>query len=122
MNFKVFHATNRKKVSDYWFDCGGNLISDEENRVNLVDLSKSNPSSFILEMEYRFIAVVTCDTIHDVFQLTNSIDYHWSQNFGVNAVVAVEIPRSTSTGDLILDLENNKVYIVESMGMRLLGE
>lgn len=58
------------------------------------------------------VAVVTCETMGQVFELTNHIDRSWFDNPGVEVLVQ---SRSTSVGDAIMD-EAGDVYIVAGVG------
>lgn len=50
---------------------------------------------------YDEVARIEAPEIHEVFRLSNSIDWHWSENEGILA--CAPRCRSTMMGDLVLD-------------------
>ena len=57
----------------------------------------------------------------EAFELTNSIDAHWSENEGIEVMGGRANYRSTSVGDLIWLNENDEnegMYIVDNFGFK----
>lgn len=65
----------------------------------------------------RQAAVIECNDLEDVYRATNSIDRPWTENPEVISVQTSK-PRSLSVGDLVHDVEHNRLYVVESGGYR----
>jgi len=59
--------------------------------------------------DYAKIAVVECEDIEDVFRATNHIDTNWMENKEVIECF-VDIARSTSVGDVVVDENGNKYH------------
>lgn len=121
MKFKVFHTTRENAVS-YIYDTPVNGQRIAENPFNLKELSVKDPSSFILEMEYTPVAIVLACDLDECYMLTNSIDFHWSENTHSVTTITLIPQRSTSIGDLIKNTRTNELFIVEACGFRKLGE
>lgn len=123
--FTVFHAMDREKVRQYDFDSydhdnEGIPMSQKEGRNDMYDLSKENPTFFILVMKYQSVANVKTDTLDSVYELTNHIHSNWTTNDNVIALHGDQ-HRSTSIGDLIKDMSTKELFIVERCGFRKLG-
>ncbi len=71
--------------------------------------------------EYNRIADIECDSLDDVFALSQNIGSNWLENKEVTAYYSKyneekKEARSTSVGDLIYSEELDKYYIVEDFG------
>jgi hypothetical protein len=66
--------------------------------------------------DYKKIAVVESDGLGDVFRITNHIDHDWQENDEVVSLFGNGNNRSTSVGDIVVDLENSKRYLCASCG------
>jgi hypothetical protein len=64
------------------------------------------------------VADVECDDIEHAMELTMSIDDDWWKNSGVTKLFEDETCRSTNTGDAIVNLDTNKIHVVELLGFR----
>lgn len=66
--------------------------------------------------DFRLVAEVKASKIGEVFQLTNHIDQHWSENAGVSIPGNVDprTVRSTSVGDVIQD--RNRFFAIAPTG------
>lgn len=65
--------------------------------------------------DYNLVARVKCETLNDAFRLTNHIDDDWSMNTEV-VWFKEPVSRSTSVGDVILDLKIGQKYCVARTG------
>jgi hypothetical protein len=63
---------------------------------------------------YTHVATVDVGDLNDAFRLTNTIDWPWWENKGVDAIV--EKTRSTSVGDLYL-LEDGTLQLIRPAGL-----
>lgn len=63
---------------------------------------------------YEAVAVVVANTLTDVFRDTNHIDWDWTENENVDAVV--DRPRSTSVGDIVVEHFTGKVFVCAPYG------
>jgi len=66
---------------------------------------------------FTLVAAVNADAPGHVFQLTNHIDHDWTTNAEV--AIPAEITgglRSTSVGDVVVDLTTGLRYAVDGMG------
>jgi len=66
--------------------------------------------------DYKKVALVESDNLGDVFRITNHIDSNWQTNDEVIETYGDVTHRSTSVGDIVIDLENSKRYLCASMG------
>lgn len=118
MKVKVYHHTS---------DIGWTYCFSESN---LHRLSETNPSAFILNMEYEIVAEFKnidssnsiTNVLNNIYERTNHIDTNWTRVDDPSMIVTNHdgYNRSTSVGDLIR--VGDELYIVESSGFRLLGE
>jgi hypothetical protein len=69
--------------------------------------------------DYDQVATVMSETLGDVFRITNHIDHAWYDN--VEVVVANREARSTSVGDVVLEVEGGAYYRVEMVGWKKIG-
>lgn len=69
---------------------------------------------------YRPIAQVRCSEIHDVFPITNHIDHDWTTNSEVIRVAGGQ--RSTSVGDIAVDLDAGKAWACQSAGWGIIED
>lgn len=122
--YSVYHA-NPSMLLPY--DYGKTLIEyppkkeltkDQREYIALVQLSHNDISMFIHRMKYEFVALVYADNLDEVFRSTNNIDSAWVDNPNVMPVSDVEGFRSTSIGDVIVEMSTGTAYIVESVGFR----
>lgn len=74
--------------------------------------------------DYELVAVVNCEEVGQVFDLTNTYDYDedenllvWWEKDGVCFVKDADGQRSTSVGDLVED-EKGQLHLCCSMGWR----
>jgi hypothetical protein len=66
--------------------------------------------------QYKAVALVDVPELHQVFQATNHIDSNWTENAEVVALPNGKGQRSTSVGDIVVDLSTNTSYICASFG------
>lgn len=66
--------------------------------------------------EFTLVAEVDCETIDEVFELTNSIEHYWGENKQVQTFGGPF--RSTSVGDVVKDVSTQKVYRCEAVGWK----
>jgi hypothetical protein len=81
-----------------------------------VDLNDYEPVAFLNNRDLLKDRILA-----DAFDLTNSIDEHWSENEGVEVMGGRKNYRSTSVGDLIWlnkNDENEGFYIVDNFGFK----
>ena len=90
--FKVYHTKDFMLNSLLHFDVDG-YVPDKD--------------------DYKEVAVVDCNELGNVFELTNHIDHAWTEN--PECKVLSEKCRSTSVGDLVYD-RKNKLYMCDSIG------
>ena len=65
---------------------------------------------------YHSAALVEAPVIDEVFPLTNHIDHDWTENEGVR--VLTDRPRSTSVGDIAVDLSTGQAYSCAQIGWK----
>ena len=66
--------------------------------------------------DYELVAVVNCESVNQVFDLTNTFDENvWWKKEGVCFVKDADGQRSTSVGDLVED-EDGQLWLCCSMG------
>ena len=65
---------------------------------------------------YQTVAVVTADRLDDVFGLTNHIDWNWTTHRAVEKLATARNPRSTSVGDLVVDLSTLQLHVCAMFG------
>ena len=63
--------------------------------------------------EYELVAVVEAENVEEAYYLTNSIDWGWWEN---EKVRMVKKSRSTSVGDVIINIATGKAERVEGCG------
>ena len=75
-----------------------------------------NPQDFKMS-DFEAVASVDCDTLEEVFYLTNHIDKPWWDNPQVNLL---KRSRSTSVGDVVEQVEANalKKFRCQSAGWK----
>lgn len=61
---------------------------------------------------YQVVATLDVPNLNHVFQTTNHIDHDWTTNAGVTKIGTRH--RSTSVGDIVVDLDTLKVHICAS--------
>jgi hypothetical protein len=94
------------------------------HRRNFADCMKTEFKIEFLK-EFETAAVYTCGAESDIefcdmaFEATNSIDYHWSENDGIETKEPYS-KRSTSVGDLIWI--ETKIYMVANFGFKLVKD
>lgn len=64
---------------------------------------------------YAAVAIVNCDTVDQVFTLTNAISRTWTKNEEVTHLRATP-ERSTSVWDVIMDMDNGRLHICAPFG------
>jgi hypothetical protein len=70
--------------------------------------------------DYKTVATVECDSLGEVFQLTNHIDHSWTENEGVFALM--ERVRSTSVGDVVMENESGNLFVCAGCGWEQVGD
>lgn len=68
---------------------------------------------------YREVALVQSPTIDQIFPLTNHIDWDWTENEGV--LQHADRCRSTSIGDIVLDVETGSLHACVNVGWKQLS-
>lgn len=63
---------------------------------------------------YQPIAQARCAEIHEIYPITNHIEHDWTTNPEVIQVSGRQ--RSTSVGDIAVDLEAGKAWVCQSIG------
>ena len=69
--------------------------------------------------QYRFVGVVDANDPEDVFRITNHIDSDWTTNPEVD--IAMGRCRSTSVGDIIVNLNTVESFLCASIGWEKIG-
>jgi hypothetical protein len=65
-------------------------------------------------MDFEMVAEVEAADLEQVFEKTNHIDRPWQKNEGVFALT--DCARSTSVGDVVVDPEAAKAWVVDFCG------
>ena len=65
--------------------------------------------------EYKAVALVESVNVEDVFRITNHIESNWTNNREVFAVLG-DRHRSTSVGDIAVNLDTNEAFLCASCG------
>lgn len=68
---------------------------------------------------YREVAIVDVPTIDDVFAATNHIEHRWQENASV--VLSLLDARSTSVGDIVMNVAENSLHFCDTWGWRNLS-
>lgn len=68
--------------------------------------------------DYMYIATVVTNSKDEVFRLTNTIDKEWWLNPEVNLKAGINSFRSTSVGDIIVEMPENINHLVCKMGFK----
>lgn len=66
--------------------------------------------------DYTHVASVQCQTLDDVFHITQNLYKNWTKNNGV--LHSIGELRSTSVGDIIIEEGTGKMFMVENIGFR----
>ena len=90
-DFVVYH----KKDPDFW---------NEPDEVTLRD--------------YEYVATVIADSPDDAFRVTNTIDHEWWLNSEVKDTSDRKGFRSTSVGDIIVEMPENINHFVCKVGFK----
>jgi hypothetical protein len=111
----VFHnpfAFGRDKI-----DWPHSMLQGDELVEAVTKAYRANPhqSQFVVACGFTKVAVVEVDDLDKAYELTNSIDHHWSQNPGVIPAPGSDKARSTSMSD-ILQTESGMLWVVATMG------
>ena len=80
-----------------------------------IDTDFRDAPAEMIYKEYELVARVKCETLDDAFRLTNHIDDDWSMNTEV-VWFKEPVSRSTSVGDVILDLKTGVKVCVAGFG------
>lgn len=62
------------------------------------------------------VAIVVTDTLEGAYRDTNSIDQPWTGNKNVYPIAGVKQARSTSVGDILMDMNSEKWFTVSHVG------
>jgi hypothetical protein len=94
------------------------------HRVNFencmkTDFKMEDLNEFIFAAAFRCGAESDAEFCDMAFEATNSIDYHWSENDGIETKEPYS-KRSTSVGDLIWI--ETKIYMVANFGFKLVKD
>lgn len=65
--------------------------------------------------DYEMVAAVIATDLDDAYTRTQNIDQSWAANPGV---YTDNVHRSTSVGDVFVDTENDRHYMVDSFGFK----
>jgi hypothetical protein len=68
------------------------------------------------------VAELEVQELEEAYIRTNSLEDDWWNDSSIQRLFDGEGCRSTSTGDVIVDLDANKVYLVALLGFKLLGD
>jgi hypothetical protein len=68
------------------------------------------------------VAELEVQELQEAYDRTNSIEDDWWNDSSIQCLFEGESCRSTATGDVIVDLDANKVYLVALIGFDLLGD
>ena len=68
---------------------------------------------------YKEIATVSAGSLEEVFRLTNSIDSNWTD--GDQVEMAVMSARSSMVGDVVYDIEGDRLMLCAPFGWEELG-
>jgi hypothetical protein len=65
---------------------------------------------------FKRVAVVEAEHVGDVYRITNHIDINWTENPEVIQFDSAAV-RSTSPGDVFVNVETGERYLVKGIGM-----
>jgi hypothetical protein len=102
--YKVYHFNMDKYI--HFFGKWSENVYDKSG--NIVDRLPCDRPDFD---EYVKVADVDTDDINNVFELTNHITHNWKENEEVTA--HLDLVRSTSVGDIVIDPEGKKYICVD---------
>jgi hypothetical protein len=97
--YRVYHT------NDWSLNTPLHFMSDEE-------LKEFKPK----RSDYQVVATTVCEGLEDVFRLTNHIDREWWKNPEVTLNSASKSRRSTSVGDLVEEVDSEKLWLCASVG------
>ena len=110
--FALFHRTlNRDHQLDIqaydWSGDAGKAYMQAERG----DIAKAHSMGMI-----KLVAFVEVDSVNDVFPKTNHITHSWTENDGITMVAYPDQTRSTSTGDIVINMDTGKCEICAMIG------
>ena len=79
------------------------------------DLTEADRAAF--PQGFALVAAVDAEAPGQVFQLTNHIDSDWTTNPGVTLAANVRRARSSSVGDVFVDVATGVRYAVDGIGL-----
>lgn len=68
------------------------------------------------------VAELEVGELEEAYRRTNTIEDYWWNDSSVQRLFEGDGCRSTSAGDVIVDLGANKAYVVDLLGFTLLGD
>jgi hypothetical protein len=68
------------------------------------------------------VAELEVQELEEAYRRTNTIQDYWWNDDSIQRLFEGDGCRSTSAGDVIVDLDANKVYLVAPLGFTLLGD
>jgi len=89
------------------------LVYHSKDIIDMVRRLGPAPEEINLK-NYDLVAMVESETLDDVFRITNHIDTSWWNNPEV--IMAYNEVRSTSVGDVAVELESHKAHMVMGIG------
>ena len=94
------------------------VFHDKNPSFFLDDDAKVNGAYPVTDLHYNKIAIVQAADLIELFYKTNHVDHNWTENEGVELLPeARELSvRSTSVGDLVLNLETMELLICAPIG------
>lgn len=91
------------------------LIFHHKNPIFFLPESQ-NGAYPVMESEFNKIAIVEAADLSELFTKTNHIDHDWTTNEGVNLFPDITQVRSTSVGDLVLNMDTMELLICAPIG------
>lgn len=108
--FRLFHLS---------MEDPGRMTMDDMTAALNAQLGHS-VSEAIAGGHFREVAVISASSIDEIFRLSNHIDDDWTQ--GASVLRAADARRSTSVGDIAMDVSTGDLYACASIGWKPLTE
>lgn len=98
--FRVYHLTDTRDRTDQELSHNDGLLDARKDVEKAIKLFRTPATG----CAYRLVAEVTASGLDAVFELTNTIDRQWWINPGVTPRFQGEGCRSTSVGDIVVEV------------------
>ena len=92
------------------------IFHDKNPNFWLDDDAKVNGAYPVCDLHFNKVAIVEAADLGELFYKTNHVDHDWTTNDGVEILDRELSIRSTSVGDVVLNLETMELLICAPIG------